>query len=344
MKENSSIKKVGVIGASGYAGEELLRIISGHQGAILHAVSSRELINKSVQKAYSSLSNLPDLNFVSPDDEIFLHCETIFLATPHGFSMNVVQKYLEHDIKIIDLSADFRIKNTTLWRKWYGSEHQAKDILKTSVYGLTELYSEEIKKASLVAIPGCYPTASILGALPLLQSSLETQSINIDAKSGISGAGRPRVESSLSDEMVGDFKAYALEGHRHMPEIMEVLASASGQEFSLNFLPHLIPTMRGIYATIYIQFSELPQTINLQSMYTSYYQNSAFVSVLDQGSAPSIKTVNFTNNCQLSVIRTSIPNQVVVISSIDNLIKGSAGQAVECFNLMEGFDTTTGLN
>jgi N-acetyl-gamma-glutamyl-phosphate reductase len=258
--------------------------------------------------------------------------------------MNVVGRFLDKGIKVIDLSADFRIKNTETWKRWYKTDHVATGLLKKSVYGLTELNSKQIQGADLVAVPGCYPTASILGLLPLLGGSLKINSIIIDAKSGISGAGRSQVESTLSDEIIDNFKAYAVDGHRHLPEIKQVVEGLYKEKIDINFLPHLIPTMRGIFASIYVQLEELSEDVNLEVLFSSYYQHSIFVEILTDNELPSIKPVCQSNNCNIAVRRTSIPNQVLILVAIDNLMKGASGQALECFNLMEGFDTTTGLN
>ena len=336
--------KIGIIGGSGYAGEELVKLVSQHPNTELFAVSSRELCGKSLRSVYDQMHNLPEMSFVNPDDSVFLECGVIFLATPHGFSMSVAGMFLDNGVKVIDLSADFRIINPESWKDWYKSDHTALDLLKNSVYGLTELNSKEIQKADLVAVPGCYPTASILGLLPLLESSLEINSIIIDAKSGISGAGREEVESTLFDEIKDDFKAYAADGHRHLPEIKQIVEQVCRKEVHVNFLPHLIPTMRGIFASIYVQVDDLEEHLDLQVMFSSYYQDSSFVEILKDGKLPSIKPVRGTNNCNIAIRRTSIPNQILILVTIDNLLKGASGQAIECFNMMEGFDATTGLN
>ena len=336
--------KIGILGGSGYAGEELVRLISLHPNADLVAVSSRDLHGKSLQSVYGQIHDLPKINFVNPDDSIFLECEVIFLATPHGFSMSVAGKFLDNGIKVIDLSADFRITNPESWKDWYESDHTAPDLLKQSVYGLTELNSERIKEAHLVAVPGCYPTASLLGLLPILESDLNIDSIIIDAKSGISGAGRAKVESSLSEEIVDDFVAYAVDGHRHLPEIKQGVELICKKEVHVSFVPHLIPTMRGIFASIYVQVSDLEKDLDLDVMFSSYYQDSLFVEILTGENLPSIKAVCRNNKCNIAIRRTSIPGQVLILVTIDNLLKGASGQAIECFNLMEGFDATTGLN
>jgi N-acetyl-gamma-glutamyl-phosphate reductase len=290
------------------------------------------------------MHNLPKINFVNPDDSVFFECEVVFLATPHGFSMSVAGKFLDNGIKVIDLSADFRITNPESWKNWYESDHTALGLLKKAVYGLTELNSERIKKADLVAVPGCYPTASLLGLLPILESDLEIDSIIVDAKSGISGAGRAKVESTLSDEIVDDFKAYAVDGHRHLPEIKQAVELICKKEVKVNFVPHLIPTMRGIFASIYVQVNDLEEHLDLEDMFSSYYKDSLFVEILKDKNLPSLKAVRGNNNCNIAIRRTSIPDQVLILVTIDNLLKGASGQAVECFNLMEGFDASTGLN
>ena len=336
--------KIGIVGGSGYAGEELIRLISLHPNADLIAVSSRDLYGKSLQSVYDQMHNLPKINFVNPDDSVFFECEVVFLATPHGFSMSVAGKFLDNGIKVIDLSADFRIINPESWKNWYESDHTALGLLKKAVYGLTELNSERIKKADLVAVPGCYPTASLLGLLPILESGLEINSIIVDAKSGISGAGRAKVESTLSDEIVDDFKAYAVDGHRHLPEIKQAVELICKKEVKVNFVPHLIPTMRGIFASIYVQVNDLEEHLDLEDMFSSYYKDSLFVEILKDKNLPSLKAVRGNNNCNIAIRRTSIPDQVLILVTIDNLLKGASGQAVECFNLMEGFDASTGLN
>ena len=336
--------KIGIIGGSGYAGEELVRLISLHPYTNLLAVSSRDLFGKSLHSVYDQMLDLPEISFVNPDDSVFLECEIIFLATPHGFSMSVAGMFLDNGIKVIDLSADFRITNPETWKDWYESDHTALGLLEKTVYGLTELNSKQIQKAELVAVPGCYPTASILGILPLLESSLEINSIIIDAKSGISGAGRAKVESSLSKEIIDDFKAYSVDGHRHLPEINQIIKSVYKKEVHVTFLPHLIPTMRGIFASIYVQVGDLEEHLDLEALFSSYYKNSSFVEILTDKKLPSIKPIKGTNNCNIAIRKTSIPNQILILVTIDNLLKGASGQAIECFNLMEGFDATTGLD
>jgi len=336
---NNNLTKVGILGGSGFTGEELLRILSNHPRTEVIAVSSRELLGQSTNQIVEG----SELTFVEPNNEIFYKCEAIFFATPHGVSMGIVRSYIERNVKIIDLSADFRLKDVNIWEEWYGSKHTEEELLSESVYGLTELNLNKIKSAKLVAVPGCYPTSSLLGVLPLLNSKLQIESIIIDAKSGISGAGRKTVENNLSEEIKENFRAYGLEGHRHLPEIKEIAELVSGYPITLNFVPHLIPTMRGIYSTIYLQLKEL-KGLNIQDLYDSFYKDSPNVSIMRPGEVPDIKSIVNTNNCHISVNHSNIENQVIVISSIDNLVKGAAGQAVECYNLMNGFDQSTGLD
>jgi len=335
---NNNLTKVGILGGSGFTGEELLRILSNHPRTEVIAISSRELLGQSTNQIVEG----SELTFVEPNSDIFYECEAIFFATPHGISMDIVGSYVEKNIKIIDLSADFRLKDINLWEEWYGSKHSEEELLSESVYGLTELNLHKIKSARLIAVPGCYPTSGLLGVLPLLDSQLKIESIIIDAKSGISGAGRQTVKNNLSKEIKDNFRAYGLEGHRHLPEIKEYVELVSGYPIKLNFLPHLIPTMRGIYSTIYIQLKEL-KVLDIRDLYDSYYKDSPNVTIMRPGEVPDIKSIANTNNCHISVNHSNIPNQVVVISSIDNLVKGAAGQAVECYNLMNGFDQSTGL-
>ena len=335
----SNLTKVGILGGSGFTGEELLRILSNHSNTQVIAVSSRELLGRSTNEIVEG----SDLFFIAPDDEVFYDCEVIFFATPHGISMKLADKFVKKNIKVIDLSADFRLKDVNTWEQWYNTPHTQKDLLSESIYGLTELNLRNLKSAKIVAVPGCYPTASILGVLPLLKSEFNIESIIIDAKSGISGAGRNSVKNGLSNDIKENFRAYGLEGHRHLPEIREIVELVSGYPIKLSFLPHLIPAMRGIYSTIYLQLKET-QGLNIQDLYESFYKDSPNVRIMKPSNAPDIKSVAHTNNCDISVNYSDIENQVIVISSIDNLLKGAAGQAVECYNLMKGFNQSAGLD
>ena len=323
--------KVGIIGGSGFAGEELIKLLSLHDSSSIVAISSRELKNTPV----SDLFQGTDLNFVDPEDQIFFQCDVVFFATPHGTAMNKANSFIQRGIKVIDLSADFRLKDPSIWKKWYGSNHEDLENLKNSIYGLTELNAGLIETGNLIAVPGCYPTASILGLLPLVSNKLPIDSIIIDAKSGISGAGRTKVNESLKDDIKENFKAYATGGHRHLPEIIEVLEGIHGSSLKINFLPHLIPAMRGIYSTMYVNLEDT-QYQSIEHIYRDFYQDSLNIELMLDGQVPEILKVSETNNCQIGVYQSAIENQVVIISAIDNLVKGAAGQAIECYNLMTG--------
>jgi len=331
--------KVGIIGGSGFAGEELIKLLSLHDSSSIIAISSRELKNTPV----SDLFQGTDLNFVDPEDQIFYQCDIVFFATPHGTAMDKTNSFIQRGIKVIDLSADFRLKDPSTWREWYGSNHRDLENLKNSIYGLTELNAELIKTSNLTAVPGCYPTASILGLLPLVSNKLPIDSIIIDAKSGISGAGRTKVNESLKDDIQENFRAYATGGHRHLPEIIEVLEGIYGSSLKINFLPHLIPAMRGIYSTIYVNFEDT-QNQSIEEIYSDFYQDSPNIELMLNGKVPEILKVAETNNCQIGIYQSAIENQIVIISAIDNLVKGAAGQAIECYNLMTGNYQLKGIN
>jgi len=328
-------KNIGVIGGSGYGGEELLSLISNHEYINLKAVSSREHKGKPISSVFNSFVNF-DLVFVDPEDSVFLECEAVFFCTPHGVSMSMTKALLDAGIKIIDLSADFRIKDHDTWKKWYGTEHKEPDLIKDSVYGLVDIYAEEIKKANLVAVPGCYPTASLLGLAPIL--SKEVKNIIIDAKSGISGAGRSTVEGGMKKDIEENFKAYALHGHghRHYPEIKQELARIANADIKLSFVPHLVPMMRGIYASMYVS----TDTSNIDiGLFKDFYHSSK--SIIIKKEVPDIASVVNTNECHISMFKTTTENQLLIISAIDNLVKGASGQAIQCFNLMFGLELDT---
>ena len=331
--------KVGIIGGSGFAGEELIKLLSLHDSSSIIAISSRELKNTPV----SDLFQGTDLNFVDPEDQIFFQCDVVFFATPHGTAMDKANSFIQKGIKVIDLSADFRLKDPLIWREWYGSNHRDLENLKNSIYGLTELNAELIETSNLIAVPGCYPTASILGLLPLVRNKLPIDSIIIDAKSGISGAGRTTVNESLKDDIQENFRAYATGGHRHLPEIIDVLEGIYGSSLKINFLPHLIPAMRGIYSTIYVNFEDTNHQ-SIEEIYRDFYQDSLNIELMIDGQVPEILKVAETNNCQIGIYQSAIENQIVIISAIDNLVKGAAGQAIECYNLMTGNYQLKGIN
>ena len=296
------------------------------------AVSSREFEGQPISSVFKSFID-PELTFLNPADKKFFECDVVFFCTPHGSSMSMAKKFLDSEIKIIDLSADFRIKDKDTWEQWYGMKHEQPELIEQSVYGLVDIYADYIKKADLVAVPGCYPTASLLGISPLLNKEINISNIVIDAKSGMTGAGRSTVEGGMKHEMHENLRAYGVLGHRHLPEIIQEVNKASGKEIGISFTPHLIPMMRGIYASIYIHTDS--KALN-NDIFQEFYKSSPSVKVIED--IPKISDVVNTNKCQISLFNTSVNGQYLVITAIDNLLKGASGQAIQCFNLMFGLE------
>ena len=266
----------------------------------------------------------------------------VFFATPQGTAMKHAGPLLQSGVRVIDLSADFRLQDASLWSRWYGMPHAATDLLEQAVYGLPELNRDKIASARLVANPGCYPTAIILALLPLLERKcIDTQDLIANATSGISGAGRKAVINMLYTETCESFKAYNVPGHRHLPEISQALNLLSGERVALTFVPHLAPMARGIHATIY---AKLINDVDIQGLFEQRYKNEPFVDVMPPGSHPETRSIRGSNRCRLAVHKVETRNQLVLLSVIDNLVKGAAGQAIQNMNLMFGFDETTGLN
>ncbi len=340
MKEKNKIK-VGVIGASGFTGEVLTSLLFNHSQVETIALSSRQLEGRNVTDVFKHLSIKSDLKFTSPEDDTFNQCRAVFLCTPHGKSMNISQNFLKKKIKVIDLSADFRLKQAEVWNKWYGTQHSNPELLSESVYGLPELYKEDIRVANLVAVPGCYPTVSLISILPSLLLGQKIKSITFDAKSGMSGAGRSSVDNHLEKEMPNNFRLYGEKGHRHYPEIKQVVDSLSEENINLTFTVQLLPIMRGIYSTTYINFEGALRSDMVQ-IYQEYYNPLINITVVDK--PPDLLDVVGTNGCKLFLQTTTTDNQILVTACIDNLLKGAAGQALECFNLMFNFEQNTGLN
>lgn len=333
---------VGIVGGTGYTGVELLRILTMHPNAEIKVVTSRSEAGKKVASLYPSLSPSLDTIFTSPDVTVLKECDCVFFAAPNGTAMQMVPELLKAGVKIIDLAADFRIKNSATWEHWYKQAHACPDVLQTAIYGLPELHREEIKNAQLVANPGCYPTAVILGFLPLLEAGIakDTQLI-ADTKSGVSGAGRAANVPTLFSEAGENFKAYNVNAHRHWPEIKQELEIIATHDVSFVFTPHLVPMVRGIFATLYVNNAEI--SMDLASLYKERYENESFVQVLEEGVLPETKHVRASNQCMLSVSRPYSGETVVVLSVIDNLVKGAAGQAIQNMNLMFGIEEATGL-
>ncbi|MET0066586.1 MAG: N-acetyl-gamma-glutamyl-phosphate reductase [Candidatus Thiodiazotropha sp.] len=334
---------VGIVGGTGYTGVELLRLLGTHPDCELRVITSRSESGKPVADLFPNLRGLTDLTYVEPDSTVLSECDLIFFATPNGVAMTQVPELLESGTRIIDLAADFRIGDADIWGKWYGMTHACPDLLCEAVYGLPELNREAIKTARLVANPGCYPTAVSLGFLPLLKHGLiDTGYLIADAKSGVSGAGRSANVGMLMGEMGESFKAYAIPGHRHQPEIRQTLGRIAASDVGLTFVPHLVPMIRGIEATLYARLTQ--EVDDLQSLFETQYRDEPFVDVMSPGSHPETRSVRGANHCRIAVHRPLDGEVVVVSSVIDNLVKGAAGQAVQNMNLMFGFAETSGLN
>ena len=334
--------KAGIIGGTGYTGVELLRLLVGHPEVELVAISSRTEKGKAVSDIFPSLRGRLDLSFCDPEESALDQCDVVFAATPNGVAMTHAQSLLDSDTCFIDLSADFRIKDPEIWREWYGMDHACPELIGQAVYGLPEINREQIVGAKLVANPGCYPTAVTLGFTPLLENDLvETSSLIADAKSGVSGAGRGAAVGTLMAETADSFKAYGVNGHRHLPEIRQTLSETAGATVGLTFVPHLVPMIRGIEATLYARLTDT--TIDLTALYQERFKSEPFVDVMSSGSLPETRSVRGSNQVRISCFRPQGGDIAVIIVVEDNLVKGAAGQAVQNMNLMFGFNETTGL-
>jgi len=333
---------IGIVGATGYTGVELLRLLVAHPQAEIVAVTSRGDAGTPVAEMFPSLRGRLSLNFVEPDVDRLAACDVVFFATPHGVAHALAGPLLERGVRVIDLSADFRIRDAQLWERWYGQPHGAPQWLEQAVYGLPELHREKIRETRLLAVPGCYPTAVSLGLLPLLRAgAIDPADIIADAKSGVSGAGRKAQIGSLYAEVGENFRAYASGGHRHHPEIRQTLEDAAGGPVGLVFQPHLVPMIRGIHATQYTR--PLDARADFQGLFEDFYRDEPFVDVLPAGSHPETASVRGTNLCRIAVFRPVESGRLVVLSVIDNLVKGASGQAVQGMNLMCGFPEELGL-
>ncbi|RKZ37883.1 MAG: N-acetyl-gamma-glutamyl-phosphate reductase [Gammaproteobacteria bacterium] len=335
--------QVAVIGGAGYTGLELVRLLAGHPQAALAAVTSRANAGELVADVFPSLRGSVDLAFSSPDDAALQNCDVAFFATPNGTAMNYVPGLLEAGVRVVDLAADFRLKDPELWSQWYGVPHACPELLDDAVYGLPEVARDEISQARLVANPGCYPTAVQLGLIPLLEAGvISTDGLIADAKSGVSGAGRKEAVATLLCEASENMKAYSVAGHRHLPEIRQGLQRCASSPVDLTFVPHLTPMIRGIHATLYARLLQ-PESTDVQELFQARYQDEPFVDVMPAGSHPETRSVRGTNGCRVSWHRPQGGDTLVVLSVIDNLVKGAAGQAIQNMNLMFGFAETAGL-
>ncbi len=334
--------KVGIVGGTGYTGVELLRLLALHPQVKLQVITSRADAGTRVDQMFPSLRGFVDLLFVHPNEANLESCDLVYFATPNGIAMQQTRALLDAGVRVIDLAADFRLQDIASWEKWYGMTHACPDLVAEAVYGLPEINREKIKSARLIANPGCYPTAVQLGFIPLIEAgAIETGSLIADAKSGVSGAGRKAEIPALFAEAGDNFKAYGVAGHRHLPEIKQGLANVLGADVGLTFVPHLTPLIRGIHATLY---GKLTRDIDLQALFEARYANEPFVDVLPAGSHPETRSVRGSNRCRIAVHRPQGGDTVVVLSVIDNLVKGAAGQAVQNMNIMFGLPENTALN
>ncbi|MGR9046794.1 MAG: N-acetyl-gamma-glutamyl-phosphate reductase [Gammaproteobacteria bacterium] len=334
--------RAGIVGGTGYTGVELLRLLALHKGVDIVAVTSRSDKGKRVDAVYPSMRGFVDILFTTPEVDTLADCDVVFFATPNGTAMLMAEQLLARGVKVIDLSADFRLKDAEEWSRWYGMEHACPDLIGEAVYGLPEVNRAAIKTTRLLACPGCYPTAVQLGFLPLIEKGcIDLEHLIADVKSGVSGAGRKAELATLMSETGESFKAYAVNGHRHLPEISQGLSLAAKQPIGLTFVPHLTPMIRGIHATLYAQVSE--DFDEVQGLYEQRYADEYFVDVLPQGAHPDTRNVRGSNNCQISIHRPQGGRTLVILSVIDNLVKGAAGQAVQNMNLMFGLDEKQGL-
>ncbi len=336
-------KRIAILGASGYTGAELIRLLLLHPEIEIKALTADSQAGKKMREVYPHLdfAGLPDLIPLSAVDYSLI--DIVFCCLPHGTTQEVIAALPKH-VKIIDLSADFRLANVDTYAKWYGHEHLAKDLQKEAVYGLTELHREAIKKARLVANPGCYPTSAQLPLMPLLKDKLiESDNIIIDAKSGVTGAGRAAKQAMLHTEVNEGVGAYGIGAHRHAPEIEQGLSEAAGKNITVNFTPHLMPMNRGILSTIYVKLTKGKTVDDLKNSLNKAYAKEYFVKIAAQGITPTTHMVRGTNFCLLGVFADRLEGRAIIVSVIDNLVKGASGQAIQNMNIMCGFAENTAL-
>lgn len=343
MATSEKTINVGILGASGYTGAELVRLLAHHPNVAIRAITADRKAGQGMETVFPHLGGVALPKLTSIEDTDLAALDAVFLGLPHGTTQDVVNALPEH-LKVIDLSADFRLRDPAAYKQWYGHEHRAPQLQKEAVYGLTEHARAAIKAARIVACPGCYPTASMLPLIPLLQAGLITSDdIIIDAKSGVSGAGRAEKEASLFAEVSEGIHAYGIANHRHAPEIEQELAVAAGKPITVAFTPHLVPMNRGILATIYVRLGNGAGVADLHGHLAGAYANEPFVRVLPQGTAPATRHVRGSNHCLIGVFPDRLPGRAILVSAIDNLVKGAAGQAVQNFNLVAGLPETTAL-
>lgn len=343
--------KAGIVGGTGYTGVELLRLLAQHPHVVLRAITSRKEAGMPVAEMFPSLRSHVALEFSDPHNAPLTECDVVFFATPHGVAMAQAESLLAAGVKVIDLAADFRLKNAAQFEQWYGMPHACPQILAEAVYGLPEIKREQIRHARIIGNPGCYPTTVQLGLLPLLESSqplIDTTQLIADAKSGVSGAGRKAEIATLFSEASDNFKAYGVKGHRHHPEIVQELKTIAGHDaIGLTFIPHLVPMVRGMLTTLYARILPEARDVDFQKLFETRYANEPFVDVMPPGSTPETRSVRASNTLRIAVHRPVVNgkagDQLVILVVQDNLVKGASGQAVQCMNLTFGLDETTGL-
>lgn len=336
--------RIGIVGGTGYTGVELLRLLAMHPQARLTAITSRKEDGLPVAEMYPSLRGRVDLAFSAPDQANLKECDVVFFATPHGVAMAQAPELLAAGVKVIDLAADFRLKDVNQFEKWYGMPHSCTEVLAEAVYGLPELNRVAIRGARVIGNPGCYPTTMQLGFYPLLKAGVvDACNLIADCKSGVSGAGRKAEIGFLFSEASDNFKAYGVSGHRHTPETVEQLQRMTSEQVGLLFTPHLVPMIRGMHSTLYARLSQEVSNEQLQALFETAYRDEPFVDVLPFGSHPETRSTRASNMLRLALHRPDNGNTVIVLVVQDNLVKGSSGQAVQCMNLMFGLPETSGL-
>ena len=342
MEIMKKISRISIFGGTGYTGVELIRLLLSHPYVEIYQITSRKDTGKRVDEVYPSFRGMLNNKFVSPEDADLENVDIVFFATPNGIAMNYADNLISNGKIVIDLAADFRIKDKSVWEKWYEMEHKSPNLIDKAVYGLPEINRDSIKKAKLIANPGCYPTAIQLALIPLLKKKLINPiSIIADAKSGISGAGKNLELKLLMSEAEEDLRAYGIAGHRHLPEIEENLANICGDDIKLTFIPHLVPMIRGIHATVYVDCIE---DFNAEEIFESFYEDEPFVDIMPADMPPNTKSVRASNFCRISFHKEKASNRLIIFSVIDNLMKGAAGQAVQNMNIMMDWQESTGIN
>lgn len=334
--------KVGIVGGTGYTGVELLRLLAQHPDVDICVIASRGEAGRPVADLFPNLRGIIDLSFTAPAAKSLADCDLVFFATPHGVAQATVPGLLDQGVRVVDLSADFRIRDIALWERWYNQPHSCPDRVAEAVYGLPEVNREQIKSARLIACPGCYPTSVQLGFLPLLEAGVvDSSALVANSASGISGAGRRASVNNLLAEVSDSFKAYGSTGHRHLPEMEQGLADISGAPVKLTFVPHLLPVIRGIHSTLYANLTDTG--VDVQALFETRFANEPFVDVMPAGSHPETRSVRGSNMCRVSVVRPGGGDKVVVMVVEDNLVKGASGQAVQNMNIMFGLAEDAGL-